>query len=227
MQKKDSSALSNLSLDELIDSLAAEIELDLDDSKSAKNWSMSDIDALLGIGEDSSSKEDSVNDNSTAFSQKDYQKTENISAKPDEDKNLTNTKTLEIKNTDEKVETISKEQDFKDDIADDKTRVFNSDKEIERALATFEPEEDIALEKLEESKPTSFEKTMAIDTGKTQQISETKENKPEIKKPKILDFKANVTEQIKPASQKTLTDIKHTYNENIKHNIIKQKIEKQ
>lgn len=226
MQKKDSSALSNLSLDELIDSLAAEIELDLDDSKSVKNWSMSDIDALLGIGEDSSSKEDSVNVNSTAFSQKDYQKTENISAKPDEDKNLTNTKTLEIKNTDEKVETISKEQDFKDDIADDKTRVFNSDKEIERALATFEPEEDIALEKLEESKPTSFEKTMAIDTGKTQQISETKENKPEIKKPKILDFKANVTEQIKPASQKTLTDIKPTYNENIKHNIITQKIEK-
>ncbi len=223
MQKKDSSALSNLSLDELIDSLAAEIELDIDDSKSAKNWSMSDVDALLGIGDDSSPKENNSIDNSTAFSQRDYQKTKNISANQDE--NLTSTKTLETINVEEKAEIMPKEQDSKNDIADDKTRVFNSDKEIERALATFEPEEDIALEKQEdELEPTFFEKTTVIDTQKIQQTYEKKE--PEIKTSKILDFKANVTEQIKPVSQKTLTDIKPTYNENIKHNIITQKIEK-
>ena len=48
-----------------------------------KNWSMSDIDALLG-SEDSSSK-DSVNVTLLLF-RKGLSKTENISAKPDEDK---------------------------------------------------------------------------------------------------------------------------------------------
>lgn len=224
MQKKDSSALSNLSLDELIDSLTAEIEIDRDSSKSTKNWAMSDIDALLGI-DDANSAEN--NDNPTVFSKSDDEKPTKDLIDESEKKFFTNTKTLEKSDINKTAETEN--QPVKTEFVDDKTRVFNSDREIKEALATFDREENLELEKEEEQSVPLVEKTQVIDIESSLPTAK-KEPEPKVeaktKTSKILDFKSSVTEQIKPVSQKTLTDIKPTYNENIKHNIITQKIER-
>ena len=135
MQKNQGDNLL-LSVDELLSSLTADLETkQKEDIESSKKWSMDEIDALLGIADDKKSKpkeQPKVVASEPVFAQKEL-------AKEKESDTILNAKTVEIPS-------VQDDEAGDNNFTSDKTRVFNSAKVIENAIAVFDktPADDLS-----------------------------------------------------------------------------------
>jgi len=217
MQKNQDDNLL-LSVDELLSSLTAELETkQKHNDDSSKKWSMDEIDALLGIADDiKSTPKAKIAESAPVFAPE-------KSVQPEQDEEpdpILSAKTVEIPSVDE---TESENKNF----SDNKTRVFNPSKVIENAIATFDREAQD--ESLEDSESDSFFESFSSDISTEKDLAKTtiiNIDKNADKGSRIMELASEYVPQENNVSQKTLSDIHPTYNEDIKHNIITTKIEK-
>ena len=228
MQKNQGDKLL-LSVDELLSSLTADFDTkQKEDAESSKKWSMDEIDALLGISDDKKSKpkpqlkeqakeqlkeQPKVVASEPVFAQKEL-------AKEKESDTILNAKTVEIPS-------VQDDEAGDNNFTSDKTRVFNSAKVIESAIAVFdkEPKDD----SIESSETDSFFESVEASDKIQRDLAKTnivRIDKNIDKGFSTMELATDYTKQEKAVSEKTLPDIFPTYNEDIKHNIKSTKVER-
>ncbi len=269
--------LSDLSVDELLNSLSTDLESAPKNTPSSKDWSMDEIDALLGI--------ESTKSNTPKSVAKESDKSDELVQKSS-DKKLETTVTMDFKERKEKVKTKEiklKSEKPVEDIPISRKSSNNTakpkavpeqphseqpravkpieEKKVTEVLKSKEPVKENATKKAKEdvkdtpfddnktrvfapveiakqsdkdegkaSLPSSVQKSKQDDSAKTtvinsdavvkasKEISDSKES--------IMELASEYAPDKPKVSQKTLTDIKPTYNEDIVHNISRKKIEK-
>lgn len=216
MQKNQGDNLL-LSVDELLSSLTADLETkQKEDIESSKKWSMDEIDALLGIANDKKSKpkeQPKVVASEPVFAQKEL-------AQGKESDTILNAKTVEIPS-------VQDDEAGDNNFTSDKTRVFNSAKVIENAIAVFDktPADDLS----ENSETDLFFESVEASDKAEKDLAKTTiiriDNNVD-KGSSTMELATEYTKQEKAVSDKTLSDIFPTYNEDIKHNIKSTKVER-
>lgn len=234
---------SDLSVDEVLNSLTAELESAQKNEPSTKNWSMDEIDALLGLGNDEEEPKGQEKPQTSAPA-----KTVAIKEKPVEKKleaskpvvEKPKVKTQEINMEAEKPYAdvpISKPK-IEDTVP--KAPLFKA--ESSKAVASSKVSKIKTAEipvigaEVKEAKPVD-NKTRVFDPSKiTTSEEQAKAEKPSQSKSvsvsdkkspsSIMELASEYAPEEKTVSQKTLTDIRPTYNEDIVHNISRKKIEK-
>ncbi|NCC86841.1 MAG: hypothetical protein EOM05_03090 [Clostridia bacterium] len=216
MQKNQDDNLL-LSVDELLSSLTADLEVKKkEDVESSKKWSMDEIDALLGIADDKKSKpkeQAKAVASEPAFAQEELVQKE----EPD---TILNAKTVEIPS-------VQDEESEDNNFASDKTRVFNSAKVIENAIAVFDKEAQDG--DIESSETDSFFESIEASEKTERDLAKTNIVRIDKNLDKGFSTMELATEYVKPekaVSEKTLSDVFPTYNEDIKHNIKSNKVER-
>lgn len=212
-----------MSVDELINSI--EKDMDLNNNTSSKSWSIDEIDALLDLG---SNKEKSKPFESVIHEVK-------VSEKPQDKPIIEN-------NIEKKIKIDSYEQEKVGESNSSDDTYFIDD------LKEDNPKEDLKTSNSEikqDSKILKIDKTKILDKPNIERKSKEKSQEEKLQQNKKLinikpeNFAESVTDNSRKISnmaneypqskveisQKTLADVVPTYNKNIKHNIIQNKVE--
>lgn len=232
---KSNDLFPNMSVDELINSISDEI--DESSSQSSKSWSIDEIDALLGLSEEKSKSDKQQVDvkpqsqvvekttQEPPVQKQQVEEKKQDEPKPVEKEPIDFDDSYFIDQNDEQNFVVEKVKEPKDNkkVADDKTKLFeelehSSNKKEQENIEEKRKEEELK-EKLEqeekEKKHKEFLKSVTDDPKEVLDLAnEYAPSKDVTKSP------------LNQVTEKTLADVVPTYNENIKHNIIKNKVEK-